>query len=103
MITIKTLKSGKKKISSSYFDDVKMLKKSLSETDFRGMRAEKGNIFDLETFSMENAIMQIMTWEKGCREVTNYVKDLNANQAADIETVYMGEDYDKAGFTGQGI
>lgn len=68
-----------------------------------GMRAEKGNIFDLETFSMENAIMQIMTWKKGCREVTNYVKDLNANQAADIETVYMGEDYDKAGFTGQGI
>ena len=87
----KTFKNGKRTVTSSYFQDIVMLRKAKQETDYRGLKDAK---FDLAALRNGWAVTEIMLWKKGCRELTAYAESLKPAQLEGLTLKYMGEDVD---------
>lgn len=90
--TVRTKKNGVKVITSSYFNDMKMLRESMRDTDFMGMRYDKTCNFDTGKLKLANAVTQITLWKQGCHELSEYVEKMSAKVAEQYETLYYGED-----------
>lgn len=94
--TIRTRKDGKRIITSSYFDDIRMLRKSKSDTFATFSRFDKDALeFDRSGWQLSMVAMEIALWRRGCQELTSYVNSLKPAQVEMIaETRYMGADVD---------
>lgn len=90
-LVFKTYKSGKRSVTSSYFSDIALIRKSKSETDYRGLKDAK---FDLAKLKNEWAVSEIMAFKKGCRELTAYVESLKPSQLEGLTVKYIGMDVD---------
>lgn len=90
--TVRTKKNGVKVITSSYFNDMKMLRESMRDTDFMGMRYDKTCNFDTGQLKLANAVTQISLWRRGCIELSDYVEKMSPKVAEQYETLYYGED-----------
>lgn len=89
----RTKKNGVKVITSSYFDDVKMLRESMRDSGISQMRHDKECHFDISRLMVESAAKQIALWKQGCYELSQYVQNMKEPQWKNYETEYMGEDY----------
>ena len=101
MITSKT-KGKKTYLSSSYFDDIKMLRRSRSDTDYRDLY--RNTTIDVARLQGAYVVQEIILWRKGCIELSDHVSKLSNHQLEGIVTVYMGQDWndtinDKETFT----
>jgi len=92
MITVKT--KGKKKIvSSSFFEDLAILKKSEYETDYRDIY--QNSTFDGGALKRAYAVQKITLFKKGCWELTDWVAKQSNQQLDGITTQYFGKDYEE--------
>lgn len=90
MILSKT-RRNKKIVTSSYFDDIKTLRKSRYETDYRDLY--RNSNFDISKLKGAYAIQEIILWRKGCWELSDYVTKLGNHQLENLQTEYFGSDY----------
>ena len=91
-IVMKTSKTGKRTVTSSYFDDIGMIRQSLSETDFRALRNEQSK-FDLNKLSQAAVVEQFRLWHLGCAELNDYVARLKPEQMVGLTTKFFGEEW----------
>lgn len=89
----RTKKNGIKVVTSSYFDDVRMLRESIKDSGISQMRHDKNCNFDVEALMGASAAQQILLWKCGCYELSNYVESMKPEQWKNYETLYMGESY----------
>lgn len=89
----RTKKNGIKVVTSSYFDDVRMLRESIKDSGISQMRHDKNCHFDVEALMGASAAQQILLWKHGCCELSNYVESMKPEQWKNYETLYMGESY----------
>lgn len=89
----RTKKNGIKVVTSSYFDDVRMLRESIKDSGISQMRHDKNCHFDVEALMGASAAQQILLWKRGCYELSNYVESMKPEQWKNYETLYMGESY----------
>ena len=90
MITTKT-KGSKRYLSSSFFDDIRLLRKSRFDTDYRDLKMNTS--FDVNRLQQAYLVQQIILWRKGCIELSDYVSKTPIDQLKNTSTVYMGEDW----------
>jgi len=87
------VKRNKKIITSSYFEDIKELKRSKYETDYLDLK--RNSEFDIPKLQKAYLIQEILLWRKGCIELSDYVNKLPNNQLEGIETFYLGRDIEE--------
>ena len=85
MITSKMYKNGTKAISSSYFQDIKMLEDSIRETKQeayipRWQKSAQNKQMDTSALEIKNVLMRIDLAKKGIAEINEYLDHLS-NQA----------------------
>ena len=90
----RTKKNGVHVLTSSYFDDVKMLRESLKDSNVSAMRRDKNSTFDVSRLILSSVAKQIELWRCGCIELSRHVENMTPNQRKVYETEYMGIDYD---------
>lgn len=79
MIEIKNLKNGKKKVTSSYFSDIKTYRASLADSkkeDFEYWKWRKDKPRDFSQIELATAIECLKAAKMGCAELSDYVKNL---------------------------
>jgi len=86
-------KKNKKYLTSSYFDDIKFLKKSKYDTDYGDLK--RNSTFKVDELKRAYAIQEIILWRKGCIELSDYVSKLPNDQLKDTETLYLGQDWNE--------
>ena len=77
-------------LTSTYFDDVKMLRESLKDSNVSAMRHNKNSCFDVSRLILSSVAKQIELWRYGCIELSKYVENMTPNQIKVYETDYMG-------------
>jgi len=87
-----TQRGTKKYATSSYFDDIKLLKRSKYDSN---MRELKNSNFDVNRLQLAYVTQEIILWKQGCRELTEYVIKSSNEQLNNLETVYPGRDWDE--------
>jgi uncharacterized lipoprotein YehR (DUF1307 family) len=90
MIKVST-KGKTKHVTSSYFDDMRLMKKSEFETDYRDIK--RNTKFDAIKLKAAYAVQKIILWRKGCIELNQWVSTQNNSQLQNVTTDYLGEDY----------
>jgi len=80
----------KKTVTSSYFDDVTMLRKSRSESELGKLRKE-GN-FNVPALQQAYLIQEIKLWKMGCNELNTWVSQRSEAELKNVTTKYMGDD-----------
>lgn len=93
-ITTKT-KGKIKTYSSSYFDDVRVLRKSKYETDFRDLY--RNSTLNVTALQGAFAVKELSLWRMGCIELSDFVSKIPNSQLEFVRTNYMGEDYVDSG------
>lgn len=88
MIVKKQLKNGKISVTSSYFDDLRVYKMSLSDSktsDYvsKKWRTEKAR--DFANLNYTTAIECMKLAKYGCTELRNFVNSLNVNQLSNYK------------------
>jgi len=86
-----TQRRNKKYVTSSYFDDIRTLRRSKFDTDMRDLRRNYN--FDVYRLQQAYVSQEIALWKRGCWELSDYVAKLPNDQLKDLETVYMGQDW----------
>lgn len=94
--TKRVKKNGVKIITSSYFDDIKMLRQSIKDTGVSQLRHDKDCKFDVSLLMISSAAQQISLWRQGCFELSQYVESMRPEQWKNYETAYMGESPDES-------
>lgn len=89
----RTKKNGVKVVTSSYFDDVRMLRESMKDSGISQMRHDKECHFDIGALMNSSIAQQISLWQQGCRELSHYVENMKPEQWKNYEILYMGDDY----------
>jgi acyl-CoA hydrolase len=87
MIQTKTTKT-QKVITSSYFDDIKLLRSSKRETDYREMYRESQ--FDANKLKVAYVVHELLLFKMGCRELSDHVSKLTNEQLKGLTTNYFG-------------
>jgi hypothetical protein len=91
-MSIITKQRGKKKyITSSYFSDLRLLKQSRFETDYRDLK--RNTEFNTSKLQLAYVIQMIKIWRMGCQELSHYIANLNNAQVENVIAVYEGADY----------
>jgi hypothetical protein len=89
---IVTKQRGKKKyVTSSYFADLRLLRQSRFETDYRDLK--RNTKFNTEKLQLAYVVQMIKTWKMGCQELSAYIAGLNSAQVENTVAVYEGRDY----------
>lgn len=101
MAIVTTTKGSKKHLTSSYFQDISVLRSSRADWNASKPKYWQKNEdeFDTDKLKRAYAIQEIILWRKGCIELSDYVSRLNESQLKDVTTKYMGEDYEE--YTGE--
>jgi hypothetical protein len=87
-----TKQRGKKKyITSSYFGDLRLLRQSRYETDYRELKRETE--FNTAKLQQAYVVQMIKTWKMGCQELSQYISNLNSAQVENVVAEYWGSDY----------
>lgn len=98
-IVFKHLKN-KTIVTSSFFEDVRMMKKTYQDEELRNMRWSNSPKGDQEYYKqnfgkikLAATVQMITLWKQGCRELTAWVESLTEKQIQEhnYETKYMGE------------
>lgn len=101
MVVTKSLKNGKKKVTSTYFDDIKMYRQMLKD-DFESL----GNVYHrksedvsrVKSVQLSAVAQQMMLSKAGCYEVAEYIKQYKGDLSqivADYGYAKPAEDYDE--------
>lgn len=83
MLIKKKLKNGKTSVTSSYFEDARLVKQSLSESkqdDYVSKKWRKEAPRDFKEIEWQTAIMVIQLVKQGAREVSTFASLLADNQ-----------------------
>lgn len=89
---IVTTQRGKKKyVTSSFFKDLRLLKQSRFETDYRDLK--RNTTFDTSKLQLAYVVSMIKLWKQGCQELSSYIAGLNVNQLENVVSIYEGTDY----------
>lgn len=104
MIIMKTLKNGKKKISSTYFDDIKLYRDMLRDnweslgTGAAAYSRKYKDIARVQAVQLSAIVQQMLASKQGCWEVSEYAK----NYKGDLNSIILdygpaqpSEDYDE--------
>lgn len=86
-------------LTSSYFDDIKMLHKDRQDTRSTfnkhtsyQTRQKTGGMFDEMALNLAWSVQEITCWKRGCAELSAYVNKLSPKALAEVEDVrYYGE------------
>lgn len=79
MIKVKNLKNGKKKVTSSYWDDIKTYRASLADSkkeDFEYWKWRKDKPRDFSQIELATVVECMKTARLGCSELSDYIKNL---------------------------
>jgi len=90
LITSK-IKREKKYVTSSYFDDIKELRRSKFETDYRDLY--RNSAFDISKLQRAYVVKEIELFRLGCFELNEWVSKQSNDNLANINTVYAGQDW----------
>jgi hypothetical protein len=85
------LRGKKKHVTSSYFADLRILKQSRFETDYRELK--RNTEFNTEKLQLAYVVQMIKLWKMGCQELSQYISSLNNAQLENIVPHYEGTDY----------
>lgn len=88
---IQSTKRNKKTVTSSFFEDIKLLRKSRHDTDYRDLKMNSN--FNVMGLRQAYLVQEIILWRKGCIELSDYVSKLPNNQIEGLHTIYMGENW----------
>ena len=80
-------------VTSTYFDDLRMIKKSEVETDYRDLH--RNSNFDIAALKQSYAVQKLILFKKGCQELSEWAIQLPKDRCENITTDYMGEDYEE--------
>jgi len=86
-----TIRRNKKHATSSFFDDIRLLRRSRFDTDYRDLK--NGMAFDVGKLQLAYAAQEIILWRRGCMELSDYINRLPNDQLKDLVADYMGEDW----------
>jgi hypothetical protein len=101
--TQRTTKSGvKTRVTSTYFDDVRMIRQSKMDSkqsiyDLRKEAAKERTTvqFDVGGLQVAWAAQELKLWRMGCRELSEWARTQSPNALDGVTTVYMGEDWEE--------
>jgi hypothetical protein len=103
-ITERVTKAGKKRtVTSSYFDDVRMIrnqkmdqKQSLYDLRHECAKDHTRMQFNTEELALAQAVMEITLWKKGCWELNDWVNKHSNKELLDgcYTTKFMGESWE---------
>lgn len=88
MIIKKTLKNGKTSITSSYFEDMRIYKMSLTDSkqsDYVSRKWRNDKARDFSELNFVTTIECMKLAKLGCTELRNFVNNLNVNQLENIK------------------
>lgn len=90
MIISKVYKNGTKSITSSYFQDIKMLEDSIRETKQenyipRWQKSAQNKQMDTSELEIRNVVMRIDLGKKGVAEINEYLEKLSSAQRRNIK------------------
>jgi len=91
MLVRKTLKNGKTSITSSYFDDVRMLKASLRESmqeDYAANKWRREKARDFSQLKLATVTQCLILAKIGAAELSEFVSDLKPNQVENYKVNY---------------
>lgn len=88
MIVKKVLKNGKVSVTSSYFDDLRVYKMSLSDSkqsDYVSKKWRRSEARDFSEIEFATTLECLRLAKYGCVELRNFVNNLNVNQLANYK------------------
>jgi len=80
-------------ISSSFYDDMKLMKRSEYDTDYRDLRYNSN--MDVEKLKLSYVVQKIILWKKGTQEISQWAMQQPNDYFTrnNVKLDYIGEDW----------
>jgi len=88
-----TKRGSKTHVTSTFFDDLRLLQKSEIETDYRDLH--RNSLFNTEKLKLSYVVQKMVLFKQGCRELTAWVQQRSVEQLKNVTTNYYGNDYEE--------
>jgi len=86
-----TKRGSKIHVTSTFFDDVRLLQKSEIDTDYRDLY--KNSTFSIEKLKLSYVVQKIILWKQGCQELSAWTNSKSNETLKNYTTNYYGQDF----------